>query len=139
MLTGDNILVLVDRGVLPEGMSDATSRPSEIVEVTGLIRTHREGRGPFMPDNDVKSGTWLWWDVPAMLQDMASPPGAEAAAFVLHLTPSTDQTGFPRPLALRSAIPNNHLQYAITWFSLALALAVTAGLFIAGQMKKSGA
>jgi surfeit locus 1 family protein len=139
LLTATNTLILVDRGVIPEGMKDAASRPSEVVKITGVIRTHREGRGPFTPENDVKSGIWLWWDVPAMLQYTMSPPRTEAAPFVLHLTPGTDQTGFPRPLAFRSAIPNNHLQYAITWFSLAMALAIIASLLIAGAMKKPGA
>ncbi|MBC8038620.1 MAG: hypothetical protein H7X89_15540, partial [Rhizobiales bacterium] len=61
------------------------------------------------------------------------------AFFVLHVMPVADQNGFPRPAVPRAALANNHLQYAITWFSLALVLAVIAGLVVRGQMKKSGA
>jgi surfeit locus 1 family protein len=36
--------------------------------------------------------------------------------------------GLPKPGKIQVALPNNHLQYAITWFGLALAL---AGVYLA--------
>jgi len=143
MLTADNTLVLVDRGLVPDGMRDPATRaennPAADVEVAGVLRGHREQRGPFIPDNDIKANMWFWWDVPGMLESTAMPLGAKPVPFVLHVLPAEGGNGFPRPVTLQAALRNNHLQYAITWFGLALALAVIAGLFVSGQMKNSGA
>ncbi|MGH6821062.1 MAG: SURF1 family cytochrome oxidase biogenesis protein, partial [Methylocella sp.] len=105
----------------------------------GVIRAHREGRGAFTPDNDSDANMWFWWDVPAMLETTAMPEAATPLPFVLHVIPVAGQQGFPRPVALRASVTNNHLQYAITWFSLALVLVLVTALFVRGQMKKSGA
>ncbi len=143
LLTDDNFLLLVDRGLVPDALRDPVSRaeniPSAEVEVTGILRSHGEGRGAFTPDNDIKANTWFWWDLSAMLESIALPQAATPAPFVLHVAPRAGETGFPRPVTLHATLRNNHLQYAVTWFALALALAVIAWLFIRGQMRKPGA
>jgi len=143
LLTADNTVVLVDRGFVPDERRDPSTRaggnPTAVVEVIGIVGSHREGRGAFHPDNDVSANMWFWWDVSAMLDSTTMPAGAKPAPFVLHIVPVAGESGLPRPVALQAALRNNHLQYAITWFALALALAVIAGLVIRGQMKKSGA
>ncbi|MBC8037569.1 MAG: SURF1 family protein, partial [Rhizobiales bacterium] len=139
LVTADNTLVLVDRGLVPDGQRDTAKRaeiaPTGDVEVSGLVLKHDGNRGFFSPDNDIKANMWFWWDVPAMLANTSAPPDAKPAFFVLHVMPVAGRNGFPRPTVPRAALPNNHLQYAITWFSLALVLAVIAGLFVRGQMK----
>jgi cytochrome oxidase assembly protein ShyY1 len=50
--------------------------------------------------------------------------------FILHLSPQAGQTGWPRPQSLNANLRNNHLGYALTWFGLALVLAIVAGLFV---------
>ncbi len=141
LLTANDILVLVDRGLVPGAMRDRATRTetNSEVEVTSIIRGHSEGRGPFSPDNDAKANMWFWWDVPAMLESTTMPQAVKPAPFVLHVIPVAGEGGFPRPVALRAALRNNHLQYAITWFALAVVLAVMAGLFAYGEMRKSGA
>ena len=42
--------------------------------------------------------------------------------------------GFPKPGKLAIALPDNHLQYALTWFGLALALACVYGVWIARRI-----
>jgi surfeit locus 1 family protein len=143
LVTADNSLIVVDRGVVPDALRHPDTRtdsnPLGDVEVSGVIRSHGEGRGLFSPANDIKANLWFWWDVSAMLESTSNPQAATPVPLVLQVTPVVGEARFPRPIALRTAIPNNHLQYAITWFALALVLAVIAGLFIVGQMKKSGA
>lgn len=143
LLTADNTVVLVDRGFVPDEKRNPATRdggnPTGVVEVIGMVGSHPEGRGTFHPDNDVGANMWFWWDVPAMLDSITIPAGVKPAPFVLHIFPVAGESGLPRPVALQAALRNNHLQYAITWFALALVLAVIAGLFIRGQMKKSGA
>jgi len=137
----DGAMVLVDRGVVPAELKEASSRaasdPQGDVTLMGIVKSHGYGRGMFDPDNDPHGNMWFWWDVPAMIA--GSPPAVSSAPFVLQLLPAPGDKSFPRPQPPGAGLVNNHLQYAITWFSLALALAVIAGLYLRGQMKKSDA
>ncbi|MFT3989384.1 SURF1 family protein [Aestuariivirga sp.] len=133
----DGGMVLVDRGVVPANLKDTASRaatdPQGDVTVTGIVKSHAYGRGMFDPDNDPKGDMWFWWDVPAMIAD--SPPASSSAPFILQLLPTAGDQIFPQPQPPDTGLVNNHLQYAITWFSLAIVLAVIAGLYLRGQMK----
>jgi surfeit locus 1 family protein len=139
----EGIVVLVDRGAVPEELRDYASRPATNPEgvqaITGIIRLRRDRQGLFAPDNDPEKNLYYWWDVPAMLRDIDLAPNARIAPFVLQLTPSGDRSGYPRPQAVAVNISNNHLQYAITWFSLAAILAVFAGLLTHQEFKKAKA
>jgi surfeit locus 1 family protein len=79
-----------------------------------------------VPDNRPDLNYWFWVDIPAM----------SAAAGLDHVAPyyiDADATpnpgGWPKGGVTRLTLPNNHLQYAITWFSLAVALIVIYVLF----------
>jgi len=135
----DGIVVLVDRGVVPDAMRGSIPTPNGPVELLGILRRHGENRGPFTPDNDDARNIWYWWDVPAMLAMSDIPADLKVAPFVLQLLPVAGDSSFPRPQPPDANLRNNHLQYAITWFGLALVLAAIATLYIRGQMKKTGA
>jgi surfeit locus 1 family protein len=139
----EGIVVLVDRGAVLEKLRDPATRaatsPQGIQSITGVIRLRRDAQNLFTPDNDPEKNLYYWWDVPAMLRDADPPPDARVALFVLQLMPSAGDTGFPRPQAVAVNITNNHLQYALTWFSLAAVLAVFAGLLIRQELGKAKA
>ena len=128
LVTADH-LILVDRGLVPDAMRGQTLGGGE-VEVTGVLRSHDSPRGFFSPDNDPVANQWYWWDVPAMLAATPGVPGVKAVPLVLHLAPTVGDLGFPRPQAVNAGLANNHLQYAITWFALAVALLVIAALYL---------
>jgi surfeit locus 1 family protein len=133
-------VVLVDRGIIPDTKRD--DRESRIVagdqDIAGYALWHRAGQGLFDPENDVVGNKWFWWDVPAMLTEISIGEGLKTAPFILHLNAKPDDRGFPRPLAPSETLRNNHLQYAITWFALALVLALLAGLAIRSDLKQAG-
>ena len=139
LITADGRAVLVNRGVVPDREKDVIDRPAGPVEVTGYVRNYSGRQGIFAPDNDPQSGVWYWWDVPAMLANARLPAGTRAVELVLQQVPAEEARSFPRPSPPQARLRNNHLSYAITWFSLAVVLVVIAGLYLRGQMKKTTA
>lgn len=139
--SAEGIVALVDRGVVPGDLQDAAKRLENIssVELTAVVRAHDNERGFFDPENDVDGNVWYWWDVPAMLSSISIPAEMKVAPFVLQALPGDDPKKFPRASNPEAQLRNNHLQYAITWFSLAVVLLVIAGLFIRKQVRRTDA
>ena len=81
---------------------------------------------------------WYWWDIPAMLAFAHVAPDQRVAPFVLHLEPdpAAGRT-LPSPVSVDENLTNNHLQYALTWFALAVLLIVMSGLLIR-QIRRKG-
>jgi surfeit locus 1 family protein len=126
----DGAVLLVDRGFVPEAKRAPASRPegelSGEVTVTGLLRLAPEGKPHwFLPDNSAAKNYWFYVDIPAMA-------AATQQERVLHYYMDADATPIPGGLPVggqtRLDLPNNHLQYAITWYALAAGLAVIAVL-----------
>jgi surfeit locus 1 family protein len=126
-------VVLVDRGFVPDPLRDPAKRPGSqpdgSVRVSGYASRHPYGQGLFVPDNDAAGNNWYWWDIPAMLAFGKIDAGAKVAPFVLHALPGSGGP-LPRPSPPLLGISNNHLQYALTWFGLAVVLAIVAFVFV---------
>jgi surfeit locus 1 family protein len=135
----EGVSALVDRGVVPDVLRDGAKRNETRIptEFTAVVRVHNGGQGYFDPENQDDKNLWHWWDVPEMLAAANIPADVKVAPFVLQVLPSGDAKTFPRPLPPQVNLRNDHMQYIITWFSLALILAVIAGIFIRNQLKRS--
>jgi surfeit locus 1 family protein len=124
-------IVFVNRGFIPAELKDrATRAAGEIggtVRVQGLLRLPPEGRPNwFLPDNRPDLNYWFWVDLPAM---SAADKLDHVAPFYIDADATPNPGGWPKGGITRLALPNNHLQYAITWFSLAVALIVIYVLY----------
>lgn len=110
--TEDGRRILVDRGYVPVSQKDAP-RPGGPAVITGNLR-FPEDADSFTPDPDLAANIWF-------ARDTASMSKALDTDFVfVTLRESTGDAQGITPLPLDSAgIANNHLNYAITWFSLA--------------------
>ncbi len=137
--SSDGIVVLIDRGIVPEAMRATVATPEGPVELLGVVRRHVAGRGPFTPDNNDAANIWYWWDVPAMLAFSDIPADLKVAPFVLQLLPVEGDTTFPRSQRPDADLRNNHLQYAITWFALRRGPCHPCSLYVRRQMNKTGA
>jgi len=125
----DGAIVMINRGFVPTELRDPATRPESQpagdVTVTGLVRAPEE-RNPFTPADDPARNTWFARDPQAIARarnlDRVAPFYVEADA-----TPNPG--GWPRGGQTRLELPNNHLQYAVTWFGIALTLVGVFGAF----------
>jgi len=127
----DGRIVFVNRGFIPAELKDRAKRiagePSGPVRIEGLLRLPPKGRpNLFLPDNRPDLNYWFWVDLPAMA---AADKLDRIAPFYIDADAAPNPGGWPKGGVTRLALPNNHLQYAITWFSLAVALIVIYVLF----------
>ena len=123
--TDDGRIVLFDRGWVPSEKKDpATRAAGQIpgkVELTGVVR-RAQVKPYFVPDNAPDKNVWFTVDVPTMrrMAGGRSDPGLDA--FFLEADATPNPGGLPIGGQTHLDIPNDHLQYAITWFGIALAL-----------------
>ena len=126
-LAGGSIIV-VNRGFIPIDRKDPATRtqgaPHGSVDIVGVIRWP-EPRGSFTPPDDPKDNVWYLRDSNAIA---ASKKWLTAAPFYIDQESPVPPGGVPKPGKLEVRLPDNHLEYAITWFGLALAL---AGVYVA--------
>lgn len=127
-LTGGSIVV-VNRGFVPEGKQNPDTRkegrPSGTVDIVGVMRWP-EQRGQFTPPDEPGKGLWFARDPAAMAK--ARNWGTVAPFYVDQEAP-LPPGGLPKAGPLRASLPNNHLQYAVTWYGLAAVMLVTALFF----------
>jgi surfeit locus 1 family protein len=113
--------VLVDRGFVPQALRDPEKRAAGRVEgersVTGVLRLSQQG-GLFTPSPDLQSKLWFVKDVPSI----AKAVGVSTPPVIVEADATPNPGGWPLGGQTNVDIPNDHLQYAITWFGLALAL-----------------
>ena len=119
----DGTIVIVNRGFVPLTKKEASTRLEGQVEgetaITGLIR-FPQAHSWFVPADDPAKNVWFSRD-PAPI---ATALGLRRVApVIVDAEASPNGTGLPRGGQTRIAIPNDHLQYALTWFGLAIVLA----------------
>jgi len=131
--TVDGETVLIDRGFVPDRLKNPSSRAEgeveEKVTFTGIVRLP-ETQGLFVPDNEPKANRWFWRDLAAMAQSMFEGEAVTPAPFFLEAEKSDVPGGWPEGGQTRLQLPNNHLQYAVTWFLLAACLLVIYGVYV---------
>lgn len=125
--------ILVDRGYVPDTV---TARPAidpkamAPIHMVGVLRS--PDRPSFVtPRNDIVGNRWYWRDLPAMARTLkvARP----APVMLMAETSSNPEMKALNPAPLPADIPNRHLEYAMTWFGLAAAL---AGVYAASLWKR---
>ncbi len=132
-------MVLIDRGFVPNELRDPSSRPQGQVEavtgVTGFVRAP-ETQGLFTPDNDPEANRWFWRDLAGMTRSMFPHGTIEVAPFFLEAEKTAVPGGWPEAGQTKLKLPNNHLQYAVTWFLLAAALLIMYGFYLWSYRRK---
>ena len=117
MLTSGGV-VLVNRGFVPDGGRDAIRQEAGVQNISGLLRWPAKRR-IFDPPDEPHHNFWFVRDIDAMAANM----GVQAAGFFINADKST-AAGFPLGGQTRRHFPNRHLEYALTWYGLALIFVV---------------
>lgn len=127
----DGRILFVNRGFVPFEMKEPAKRPdgqvAGKVTITGLARAPLVAKpSSLLPDNDVAKNIFYWKDLAAMASSVNIPSDR-----LVHLFVDADNApnpgGWPEGGVTLIDLPNNHLQYAITWYGLAVALVIVAG------------
>ncbi len=113
--------VLVNRGWIPNDRREPSSRAAGqtpgVVTIRGILRSKLE-QGAWTPEHDGRADLWFWFDVAGI----AKARGLDLLAAVVQADGQPNPGGLPVGGVAQPKLPNNHLQYAITWFSLAAVL-----------------
>ena len=123
--------ILVDRGYAPEALKAPTARAAGQVEgpveISGVLAQPNE-TGGFTPEPDLGRNIWFARDLPRM----AAAAGAEDTLLVAD---AAAPGGWPKGTDPAPAYTNDHLEYAITWFSLAAIWAAMTVIFLLRQRR----
>lgn len=135
LLLADGRYVLVNRGFVPYELKDAAKRAAGQVagpvSITGLARNPLPGKPSWLvPDNDTAKNIFYWKDRDVMAATAGLPAGATVVPFFIDADNAPNPGGLPVGGVTIVDLPNNHLQYALTWYGLAAALAVILALWL---------
>ncbi|WP_442966790.1 SURF1 family protein [Rhizobium sp. C1] len=124
--------IFVNRGFIPYDKKDAATRAAGQVTgevtVTGLARSKLLGKPSWaVPDNDPAKNIFYWKDLDAMTAH-AGFAKARVLQFFVDANDAPNPGGLPIGGVTQFDFPNNHLQYALTWYGLAAALAAVVAI-----------
>jgi len=121
--------ILLDRGFIKVAEEIPTAPEGEVA-VMGNVHWP-DDRNSSTPENDVEGNTWFARD----LEQMAGVLNTQPLLVVARDTSFPDAPVTPLPVDTGN-IPNDHLEYAVTWFGLAAIWAVMSGYFL-WRMRKT--
>lgn len=128
--THDGFIVLINRGFVPPERRDPATRSAGQIQgeatVTGLLRM-TEPKGGFLRSNVPSSDRWYSRDIAAIAQARGL---TSVAPYFVDADSTPNPGGLPTGGLTVISFYNNHLIYALTWFALALMLAVALARII---------
>jgi surfeit locus 1 family protein len=129
----DGRFVFVNRGFVPYDLKDAAKRPLGQMEgevtITGLARNALlQKPSSLVPDNDPAKNVFYWKDRDAMARSAGLRAAAEIVPVFIDAGATPNPGGYPIGGVTLIDLPNSHLQYAVTWYGLAVALLGVMGV-----------
>ncbi|WOH50305.1 SURF1 family protein [Bradyrhizobium sp. sBnM-33] len=139
----DGSTIVVNAGFVQNTMQDrsqqdrATSRliTGQPATLTGYIR-FPESAGTLTPPESAAKRLWFTRDHLAMARALGWGEGGKIVApFYVDLEQPVPESGIPKPGPLSVHLKDDHLQYAITWFTLAFAVVIAFGVWWRAQRR----
>ncbi|QXX74451.1 SURF1 family protein [Methylovirgula sp. HY1] len=132
--------IIVNRGYVPTALAtkmqyEAAGPADAEVKLTGLMRPP-QGRNMFTPPDDPAKGQYFTRDPAAIGAHFHLSP---VAPFIIDADATPIADGWPRGGMTERDLPNNHLNYALTWFGLAVGLLGVFVSFVARKFAEASA
>ena len=105
-MTSNENDVLINRGWVKKKFKNNFETNSSPINITGLLT----------PDNNLKENIWFSIN----LDDVHKFTGKKFNAFIVYL--EDQKINIPKPKKITIDVPNNHLKYAITWYSISISI-----------------
>ena len=133
-------VIFVNRGFVPYDRRDPKTRDdgqmNQLVNIEGLARAALTQKpGWLVPDNAPEKYEFYWKDLSAMI-GAAGLADKNVLPFFIDKTSKLPDGLLPIAGVTRVDLPNNHFQYLITWYSLALALAGVLFTYVLRSRRK---
>ncbi len=120
-LKDDGRIILINRGFAPSGKE---SKPEGMQTINGVIRPPREKRY-FAPENIPEKNVWFYENIPAMSENTS----LSLTPLIIEEVGKTENGTFPILGDGKINLQNDHLGYAITWFSTAIIGLIMFGFY----------
>jgi cytochrome oxidase assembly protein ShyY1 len=135
----DGAVVAVNAGFVQNTMQDRAQQDRAAkrlvtgapVKLTGYLR-FPESAGALTPHEDAAKRLWFVRDHLAMARALGWGP---VAPFYIDLETPMPDSGVPKPGPLNVHLKDDHLQYAVTWFTLAGAVMIAFGIWWRAQRR----
>jgi surfeit locus 1 family protein len=122
--------VIVNRGYVPTALAAKSARPNSEIDgemtVTGMMRPPQP-RNLFTPADDPAGGIYFTRDPAPIAAHFGL---AQAAPFIVDEDKTAIAGGWPEGGLTNINIPNNHMEYALTWFGIAGGLWIVVGTYL---------
>ena len=115
--------ILLDRGFLPEALRDRARPTGGGASVVGNLHWPDEIDPLFTPEPDGR--LWFARDVPSMAAELETEP-----VLIVAREESPAPSGIAAWPVDSSQVPNDHFEYAVTWFSMAAAWLGMTGFWL---------
>ena len=118
LMTNSNEHVLVNRGWIDKNYKDLKS--INVIKENEIVGIFREIPKPnmFKPKNDIFKNVWFSLNQ----NDLKRFTGINFRNYVIFL--EGKKTNLPTPKVITANLTNNHLKYALTWYSVALSILI---------------
>ena len=84
-------------------------------KIQGLLRKNSK-KNIFKPDNEINKNIWFSIN----LEDIKKFTGKTFNEYILYL--EDENINIPKPKQITIDLPNNHLKYAFTWYSISISI-----------------
>jgi surfeit locus 1 family protein len=125
----DGRLVMVNRGFVPQDLANPAQRPGGHLDgpvaITGTLRWP-DTPSWFTPRDEPAHNLWFLRDPAAIA---AAKGLRDVAPFYVEQETPVPPGGYPQPGKLDVRLRNEHLQYVVTWYGLALVLVVIVAVW----------
>jgi len=112
-IAGENILI--NRGWINKQLKNKPKINVTKKKIQGLLKKNAK-KNIFKPKNNIKKNIWFSIN----LEEVKKVTGKNYTDFIVYL--ENTETDVPSPKKITINVPNNHLKYAITWYSISISI-----------------